>query len=227
MRHCDEHKSDAVNAASFGKLIRSVFTGLRTRRLGTRGNSKYHYYGIQVKPGSSLVSATDDKPQAPSNNQQSSTQLNHSSSSVGRPRKTGSKPETFEAYFEYLGDSRCAIPNFPPIESFDDFPDDVTLKDVSTLSSIYREHCEEFLDAILNLEFSTIESLWREFWRAQDNNNGDECQKKNYLSKYKLYNLCQCEAVQDFIREVSSINFLMHIAKYNANSKTILPVHSG
>lgn len=27
---------DPVNAASFGKLIRSVFMGLRTRRLGTR-----------------------------------------------------------------------------------------------------------------------------------------------------------------------------------------------
>ena len=40
-----------MNAASFGKLIRSVFLGLRTRRIGTRGNSKYHYYGIQVRIG--------------------------------------------------------------------------------------------------------------------------------------------------------------------------------
>jgi len=36
-------------------LIRSVFVGLRTRRLGTRGNSKYHYYGIRVRPGSSVL----------------------------------------------------------------------------------------------------------------------------------------------------------------------------
>ena len=42
-------KQEPVNAASFGKLIRSVFLGLRTRRIGTRGNSKYHYYGIRVK----------------------------------------------------------------------------------------------------------------------------------------------------------------------------------
>lgn len=53
-----------MNAASFGKLIRSVFIGLRTRRLGTRGNSKYHYYGIRVKPGSSL-SRLMDTPSAP------------------------------------------------------------------------------------------------------------------------------------------------------------------
>ncbi len=63
MRHCNEQKLDAVNAASFGKLIRSVFNGLRTRRLGTRGNSKYHYYGIRIKPGSTLLSASvDEKP---------------------------------------------------------------------------------------------------------------------------------------------------------------------
>lgn len=36
LRHCQEQKLDPVNAASFGKLIRSVFMGLRTRRLGTR-----------------------------------------------------------------------------------------------------------------------------------------------------------------------------------------------
>lgn len=53
-RHCNENKLEPVNAASFGKLIRSVFHGLRTRRLGTRGNSKYHYYGIRIKPDSPL-----------------------------------------------------------------------------------------------------------------------------------------------------------------------------
>lgn len=55
LSHCSQHDIEPVNAASFGKLIRSVFVGLRTRRLGTRGNSKYHYYGIRVKPGSSLT----------------------------------------------------------------------------------------------------------------------------------------------------------------------------
>jgi regulatory factor X 1/2/3 len=36
MHHCSEQKLEPVNPASFGKLIRSVFLGLRTRRLGTR-----------------------------------------------------------------------------------------------------------------------------------------------------------------------------------------------
>ncbi|XP_013388232.1 transcription factor RFX4 [Lingula anatina] len=40
---------DPINAASLGKMLRMVFPGVRTRRLGTRGQSKYHYYGIKIK----------------------------------------------------------------------------------------------------------------------------------------------------------------------------------
>ena len=59
-RHCAENCVDEMNAASFGKLIRSVFVNLKTRRLGTRGNSKYHYYGIRVKPNSPLNQYADE-----------------------------------------------------------------------------------------------------------------------------------------------------------------------
>lgn len=85
MRHCNEHKLDAVNAASFGKLIRSVFTGLRTRRLGTRGNSKYHYYGIRIKPGSTLINVVVDE--KPSGN----------SGQYGQPQQTSSSRKKFKA----------------------------------------------------------------------------------------------------------------------------------
>ena len=54
LQHCSESAIEAMNAASFGKMIRSIFSGLRTRRLGTRGNSKYHYYGIKLKSHSLL-----------------------------------------------------------------------------------------------------------------------------------------------------------------------------
>lgn len=78
----------------------------------------------------------------------------------------------------------------------------MTAEDVDTFSNIYREHLEAFLDAVLNLEFNTIESLWREFWRAHDNNNLDECEEEKFLSKQKLFKLCQCEAVQTFLKQI-------------------------
>ncbi|XP_021694117.1 DNA-binding protein RFX2 isoform X4 [Aedes aegypti] len=225
MRHCNEHKLDAVNAASFGKLIRSVFTGLRTRRLGTRGNSKYHYYGIRIKPGSSLNNAMDDqKPMNASHmNNNNSHSHNHNTMGGGggghgvgaggmghggsmnhRGSKKGSmKNEIPESCSQYLGDPSQAIPQFPVISLNHPLPEDITLEDVDTLRSIYREHCEAFLDAILNLDFNTIESLWREFWRAENiNNNADECEEEKYLSKTKLYVLTQCEPIQDFIKQV-------------------------
>lgn len=43
LTHCSETKFDPLNAPSFGKLIRSVFTGLQTRRLGTRYGAIFYY----------------------------------------------------------------------------------------------------------------------------------------------------------------------------------------
>lgn len=67
---CARNAMQPVNAASFGKarlsgaggsarylfhftqIIRQQFPQLTTRRLGTRGQSRYHYYGIAVRVGS-------------------------------------------------------------------------------------------------------------------------------------------------------------------------------
>lgn len=38
-----------LNPASFGKLVRVLFPGLKTRRLGVRGESKYHYVNFSLK----------------------------------------------------------------------------------------------------------------------------------------------------------------------------------
>lgn len=108
----------------------------------------------------------------------------------------------FLKFKQFLGDGSHVIPVFPPLNLTHSMSDDITLDDVDTLRAIYREHLEAFLDAVLNLEFNTIESLWREFWRAQDNNNLDECEEEKYLSKMKLFSLCQSEAVQNFMKQV-------------------------
>ncbi|XP_062122990.1 DNA-binding protein RFX2 isoform X1 [Drosophila sulfurigaster albostrigata] len=230
MQHCNEQKLEPVNAASFGKLIRSVFSGLRTRRLGTRGNSKYHYYGIRIKPGSVLIHQSMEEksiqgygtPPAnsalvnvtSSNNSNNGNQLTSSNGSsngittasnaqrtVGT-KKHNFKPETYEACIQYIGDGAGAMPVFPAIELSHSFHSELTLDDVDTFRALYREHCESFLDAVLNLEFGTVEFLLRDFWRTTDNNNLDECEEEKYLSKTKLYLLCHCAEVQNFVREV-------------------------
>jgi regulatory factor X 1/2/3 len=79
------------------------------------------------------------------------------------------------------------------------------LEDLDTFRRIYREHCAAFLDAVVNLKFQTAESLWREFWRSQDNNNGDERDKEKYLSNTNLYLLCKCKPVQQFVQRVDCL----------------------
>ena len=37
-----------LNPASFGKLVRIIFPNIVTRRLGVRGNSKYHYVDLAL-----------------------------------------------------------------------------------------------------------------------------------------------------------------------------------
>ncbi|KAK3734999.1 hypothetical protein RRG08_007141 [Elysia crispata] len=46
---CRNEKLEPACAATFGKTIRQKFPHLTTRRLGTRGHSKYHYYGIGIR----------------------------------------------------------------------------------------------------------------------------------------------------------------------------------
>lgn len=74
LEFCHAQHTEPVNSATFGKIIRSVFPTLRTRRLGTRGNSKYHYFGVGLK--SSLLS----------NDQYSSIYAQYSRPPPARPR---------------------------------------------------------------------------------------------------------------------------------------------
>lgn len=158
-----------------------------------RGNSKYHYYGIRVKPSSPLVMLNEDgtpRQQHGTNsqtkrfkfvNQKQDTTYENNAHSNTNISSNNSPPQ----YHQYLGEASGAIPEFPEIivGHGSSLPEDCTLEDIDTFRSIYREHCEAFLDAVLNFEFATVESLWREFWRSQDNNNGDECEEEKYLSK--------------------------------------------
>ncbi|CAN8003937.1 unnamed protein product [Ixodes hexagonus] len=231
LRHCGEHKLEPVNAASFGKLIRSVFLGLRTRRLGTRGNSKYHYYGIRVKPNSPLnqiseevtttalrqQSATQAKRfrlggKTPTENDSGtpmpgSAQTPDSSSGGGTaattvaaatPAVTAQPSAATQQHHQYLGDASSAIPPLGEVEfGSSPLPDGIGMKDVDNFKRIYRDHCESFLEAVMNLHFSAIESLWQSLWRVQGADCGDQ---EKLLSKSNLFVLCKCEPVQKFVQ---------------------------
>ena len=45
---CGTERVPPLNPASFGKLVRLIFPGIQTRRLGMRGESKYHYVDLAL-----------------------------------------------------------------------------------------------------------------------------------------------------------------------------------
>ncbi|KAM0238609.1 hypothetical protein ACHAPO_003577 [Fusarium lateritium] len=63
---CANERITVLNPASFGKLVRVLFPGLKTRRLGVRGESKYHYVNFTLheeSPETHEVSAQIAHPQ--------------------------------------------------------------------------------------------------------------------------------------------------------------------
>jgi len=70
---------------------------------------------------------------------------------------------------------------------------------------------QAFLSAVLNLEFGTVESLWRQFWCSQDDKN-EEYEGEQYLSKEKLYSLSKCKTLQLFVKTVDFL-FYQNLVK--------------
>lgn len=64
---CAQNSLKPLSQASLGKLIRAVFPNLTTRRLGIRGQSKYHYCGLKLLINDSIVN------DSPNNNNHSNT----------------------------------------------------------------------------------------------------------------------------------------------------------
>uniref|UniRef100_A0A672UEJ2 Transcription factor RFX3 n=1 Tax=Strigops habroptila TaxID=2489341 RepID=A0A672UEJ2_STRHB len=163
LRHCQEHKLDPVNAASFGKLI--------------RGNSKYHYYGIRVKPDSPLNRLQEDMQymamrQQPMQQKQRYKPVQKvdgvADGFAGSGQQAGTSAEQTiiaqsQHHQQFLDASRV-LPEFGEVE-ISSLPDGTTLEDIKSLQSLYREHCEAIVDVVVNLQFSLIEKLWQTFWR--------------------------------------------------------------
>ncbi|XP_043392064.1 DNA-binding protein RFX2 isoform X5 [Chelonia mydas] len=210
LRHCQEHKLDPVNAASFGKLIRSVFMGLKTRRLGTRGNSKYHYYGIRLKPESPLNHLQEDTQYMAMRQQPiHQKQRYRPAQKMEGIRESGSSsslhttPEQSVAaqsqhHQQFIGNVLLQ--------------EGITMNDVKTLQLLYRRHCEATLDVVMNLQFHYIEKLWQSFWSSKTPSSdgsttmpSSEEEHEGVIPKDKLITLCKYDPILKWMRSCDHI----------------------
>ncbi|XP_060921480.1 MHC class II regulatory factor RFX1a isoform X3 [Labrus mixtus] len=221
--HCQEQKLEPVNAASFGKLIRSVFMGLRTRRLGTRGNSKYHYYGLRIKAGSSLLRLMEDQQHLAMRQQPFSQKqrlkpvhkvegmTNGTAAGAGQQQQQQGSGQVdistqVQQYQQFLDASR-ALPEFPDIDlQGKALPEGIELEHIKSFQLLYREHCEAILDVMVNLQFTLVETLWKTFWRFSQNQAGDATlavhdESEKRLPKSCLVLLCKYDPVLRWSRD--------------------------
>ncbi|XP_051952559.1 LOW QUALITY PROTEIN: DNA-binding protein RFX6-like [Xyrauchen texanus] len=145
---CRKENLDPACAATFGKTIRQKFPLLTTRRLGTRGHSKYHYYGIGIKESSAYYHSVY--------------------SGKGLTRFSGSKLKNeggFTRKYSLSSKTGTLLPEFPCTQHLV-LQKSVSKDKVDTLIMMYKTHCQCILDNAINVNFEEIQNFLLHFWQG-------------------------------------------------------------
>ncbi|XP_051908225.1 DNA-binding protein RFX6 isoform X2 [Hippocampus zosterae] len=148
---CRKIKLEPACAATFGKTIRQKFPLLTTRRLGTRGHSKYHYYGIGIKESSAYYHSVY--------------------SGKGLTRFSGSKMKNeggFTRKYSLSSKTGTLLPEFPSAQHLI-LQGDISREKVDTLIMMYKTHCQCILDNAINVNFDEIHNFLLHFWQGMPN----------------------------------------------------------
>ncbi|KAG8594040.1 hypothetical protein GDO81_001034 [Engystomops pustulosus] len=197
--------------------------GLRTRRLGTRGNSKYHYYGIRLKPDSPLNRLQEDtqymamrqqpihqkQRYRPSQKMEGMLENNPNSSLHTSPEQSVAAQSQHHQQFI---DMSHVFPDFPsPDLGTILLPDGITMTDIKNLQLMYRRHCEATIDVVMNLQFQYIEKLWQAFWNSKPNSpdssttQASDEELEAIIPKDKLMVMCKYEPIMRWMRSCDHI----------------------
>ncbi|XP_062857551.1 DNA-binding protein RFX6 [Trichomycterus rosablanca] len=145
---CRKEKLDPACAATFGKTIRQKFPLLTTRRLGTRGHSKYHYYGIGIRESSAYYHSVY--------------------SGKGLTRFSGSKLKNeggFTRKYSLSSKTGTLLPEFPSAQHLL-LHDTISKEKVDTLIMMYKTHCQCILDNAISTNFDEIQNFLLHFWQG-------------------------------------------------------------
>lgn len=139
---CKTNSIETLSAASFGKIVRVKFPDLSTRRLGTRGKSKYHYFGLAVKETSIYFKS------------------NYKRKGITRFTNYSNRNESATTTR-----SGSALPPFPSVNDIKlahSFP----TENLQTFLLMYRAHCQRFLDSIIRGNYGEIQEFLVHFWKG-------------------------------------------------------------
>lgn len=195
---CEKNNLSPVNAASFGKIIRHTFPNLKTRRLGTRGQSKYHYYGITIKATSPYHDTVCNAAR------QSNTGFSQSYSKNDVDERTQGhalqKGSHGNGTYVATAPGGTLLPDFPKPNKLN-LPEKVPHEKVKTFLIMYRAHCQRILDTILRANFGEVQNFLVHFWQGMPSH---------------MLEVLGCEEVVDLIGQCDTI-------LYKAISGVLIP----
>ncbi|KAI8784179.1 DNA-binding protein RFX6-like isoform X1 [Biomphalaria glabrata] len=144
---CKKQDFKPAGAATFGKLIRQKFKSITTRRLGTRGQSKYHYYGIGILESSVYYQSV------------------YTGKGLTRFSSIKIKTENSNRKYSLSSKTGTLLPEFPNAHKFKLPSSDITEK-MNTLLIMYRTHSQRILDSVITANFEEIQNLLVHFWQG-------------------------------------------------------------
>jgi len=164
---CSSMNIEPVNAASFGKLIRSIFPNLKTRRLGTRGHSKYHYYGIRIKATSELRLPTFNNPGTILASSKPKPRIKQDYEQGLEKPMMGRQddPSMYEinGHSVATGATNVTLPDFHIPENL---PSEISTDLVQAFMSSYKQHCQALIDAVFKHHFLDVDKYLHAFWQS-------------------------------------------------------------
>ncbi|GFR28130.1 DNA-binding protein RFX6 [Trichonephila clavata] len=149
LEFCKNEKIVPACKATFGKLIRSTFPNVTSKRLGARGHSKYHYNGIGIKQNSEYYQSI-----------KIDRGITRFSSCRSNKNEQGSSKK-----FSLASKVGTLLPNFPDIHELN-FPNSVNKEKMNIFLKMYKMHCQCILDITISGNFEEIRLFLLHFWQG-------------------------------------------------------------
>lgn len=181
---CANFNLNPLAPANFGKVLRILFPNLKTRRLGMRGKSKYHYCGIKLvgdqtqegSPMSTYSSFGLDSPQSLNPHTPPFACSPSVSNMLGTPFSSIQVNEHFQVVdLKYVPSLFSAIEmsmgadtmnqplNIPSIYPYIQKEQDVDYDIADTLYSLYKVHCTSLFELLRYMQVDKMLGMFAPF----------------------------------------------------------------
>ncbi|XP_071039045.1 DNA-binding protein RFX6 isoform X5 [Parasteatoda tepidariorum] len=143
---CKNQNTRPTCKATFGKLVRNTFPEVTSKRLGARGQSKYHYSGIGIKSDGVFTTMC-------------------STEGVTRFSRTSNERKGTKVINSKIG---TLLPMFPDVEDLY-VPSNMNQRKLKVFLNMYRIHCQCIVDVTIGEHFEEIRLFLLHFWQGFPN----------------------------------------------------------